>query len=109
DDKSQAMKPREKVIETYAMYFDQSVRGLKVGAPVDFRGVTIGEVSQIELEYLPDKVNFRTLVQIHFFPERLKPRVREATAKPGVLDLAPEERMKRFVQAGFRGQLRDSN
>jgi paraquat-inducible protein B len=103
------MRPREKVIETYAMYFDQSVRGLKVGAPVDFRGVTIGEVTQIELEYLADKVNFRTRVQIHFFPERLKPRVRDATAKPGLLDMAPEERMRRFVQAGFRGQLRDSN
>ena len=108
-DRGEAMKRREKVVETYALRFDQSVRGLNVGAPVDFRGVEIGEVSGIQLEYLPDKVNFRTVVEMRFFPERLGPLVRNGAHAGGAAELSPEERMRRFVQAGFRAQLRNAN
>ena len=107
-DRSDAAKRREKVVETYAMRFDQSVRGLNVGAPVDFRGVEVGEVSRIDLEYLPDKVNFRTVVELKFFPERLGPLARNGSRKAAE-DIPADERMRRFVGAGFRGQLRNSN
>ncbi len=109
-DRTTAMKPRDTVIEDYAMYFDHSVRGLAVGAPVDFRGITIGEVSRIDLDYQPDPINFRTLVEIHLFPERLKPHARDGTVKPTNLDkVGSEDRMRKFVNAGFRAQLRDSS
>ncbi|HLX25180.1 MAG TPA: MlaD family protein [Usitatibacter sp.] len=106
-DRSDAMKKREKVVETYTMRFDQTVRGLNVGAPVDFRGVEIGEVSRIDLEYLPEKVNFRTVVEMKFFPERLGPLARNGSHKAE--DIPADERMRRFVGAGFRGQLRNGN
>jgi paraquat-inducible protein B len=107
-DRTEAMKKREKAVENYAMRFDQSVRGLSVGAAVDFRGVEIGEVSGIRLEYLPDKVNFRTVVELKFFPERLGPLARRGS-RQAAQDIPAEERMKRFVEAGFRGQLRNAN
>ncbi|HEY4997868.1 MAG TPA: MlaD family protein, partial [Usitatibacter sp.] len=107
-DRSTALKPRESVVETYALRFPQSVRGLQVGAPVDFRGVTIGEVSSIDLEYDPARVDFNTVVQVRFFPERLQPHAyKSAAAHTELLDAKP--RMQKFVAHGFRAQLRSAN
>jgi phospholipid/cholesterol/gamma-HCH transport system substrate-binding protein len=39
--------PKETI--TYASYFDEAVTGLEDGSPVKFRGVTIGNVSKIEV------------------------------------------------------------
>ena len=107
-DRAEALKPRESVIETYVMRFPQSVRGLTVGAVVDFRGVTLGEVSSIALEYEPARVNFRTLVQIRLFPERLQSRTRKPDGATEELADA-RKRMQKFVANGFRAQLRNGN
>lgn len=106
-DRTEAAKTRETVVETYAMTFEQSVRGLQIGAPVDFRGVVLGEVAKIELDFDPERRRFRTMVLVHFWPERLRSRSRD----PNRTDLRrpPAERMQRFVDAGFRGQLRSAN
>ncbi len=95
----EAMRPRESVIETYRLVFEQSVRGLAVGAPVDFRGLVVGEVRSITLIYDAKRARFGTALDIHFWPERMRVEGREA----------PTQRMERFVSRGFRGQLRSAN
>jgi paraquat-inducible protein B len=39
---------------TYVMYFDGSVKGLSNGAPVMFKGVKVGKIESIGLQYDPD-------------------------------------------------------
>ncbi len=84
------------------------MRGLAVGAPVDFRGVALGEVTKIDLDYDPARVKFRTVVEMKFYPERLQSRAR-AMGKMVQDKSDPRQRMQRFVNAGFRAQLRAAN
>jgi paraquat-inducible protein B len=107
DNREQAFKPRETIIETYVMKFTQSVRGLMVGAAVDFRGINVGEVRRIDLDFDPVAVRFRAAVEVHIYPERLRSRFRNGT-RPWV-NLTPRQRMERFVERGLRAQLRPAN
>jgi paraquat-inducible protein B len=101
------MRQRDTVVETYLMKFTQSVRGLAVGSPVDFRGITVGEVKRIDLDFDPQTVKFRAVVEVALYPERLRSRFRNGT-RP-FTNLTPQQRMQRFVEHGFRGQLRSGN
>jgi paraquat-inducible protein B len=55
----------------YVAYFDGSVKGLKIGAPVVFRGVRIGEVQDISLHYYHQKLTFKIPVIIILYPEKV--------------------------------------
>ena len=107
DTKVEALKRRETVIETYLLTFEQSVRGLNPGAPVDFRGVVVGEVRRIDLVFDRDHNAFRSVVEIAFFPERLRSRWRNPNGRWNALSSA--ERMQRMVDGGLRAQMRTAN
>ncbi len=68
-DDSRESKYLEK--EYYVAYFDRSVMGLQPGAPVEFRGMKVGEVSEIKLELHTDNYVFRIPVLIEIEPERI--------------------------------------
>ena len=55
----------------YVTYFDSSVRGLSRGAPVEFKGVPIGRVTDIKLMYDEATRSVKVPVHIEFQPERL--------------------------------------
>jgi paraquat-inducible protein B len=79
-----------------------SVRGLTVGAPVEFRGLQIGEVTDIELEADFENLDFIVPVRIRLEPERLK--IASPTGEDDQL-----ERWQRMVDKGFRAQLETGN
>ena len=104
--RADAFRPRETVVETYLLRFDQSTRGLAVGAPVDFRGVVVGEVRRVDLLFDRERTRFTTAVEVHLWPERLRSRLRNGSSVPRT---PPQERMQRFIANGFRAQLRSAN
>ncbi len=55
----------------YVTFFDGSVRGLSRGAPVEFKGVQIGRVTDIKLMYEESSQSVRVPVHIELQPERL--------------------------------------
>ena len=52
------------------LYFDGSVKGLNVGAPVLFQGVPIGSVTSIVLEVDPAKLQLSIPVVIEYEPDK---------------------------------------
>lgn len=108
DNRIKAMAPRETVVEKFVMRFTKSVKGLQVGSPVDFRGIAVGEVKRIDLDFEPQQSRFLMLVEIDLYPERLRSRFRDPTRAP-LPELAPRQRIQRFVERGMRAQLKSSN
>ncbi|MEQ8663195.1 MAG: MlaD family protein, partial [Gammaproteobacteria bacterium] len=55
----------------YVLYFDESVRGLARGAPVEFRGLKLGEVTEIGVELEARGRELYIPVEISLHPQRL--------------------------------------
>ena len=103
-DRGLAMRQPISITERYALEFRESVRGLGVGSPVDFRGLVVGDVKSIEPRFDRERKQFAMVVEIDFYPERLLgDRVRESTAP------ATEPALTPLVERGLRAQLRAAN
>lgn len=111
DDQLTAMKAPERGSLQYVLYFDESVRGLAVGAPMTFLGMPIGEVVSVRLDAKRQKkdVAIRARVLVAAYPQRFL----DMLADPQVLTagrtaITPEMRhelMNRLVARGLRAQL----
>jgi len=55
----------------HVMFFEGSVKGLNVGAPVKFRGVDIGAVKNIKLAINPEDLEFFVPVYVEIFENRI--------------------------------------
>ncbi|HEX9882818.1 MAG TPA: MlaD family protein [Desulfobaccales bacterium] len=82
------------------LYFDESIKGLNVGAPVLFQGVQIGSVTSIVLQIDPGKLHPQIPILIEFEPEKFK--VREEDRKTA---RDPRKNIARLVDKGLRAQL----
>lgn len=93
----------EKYVMTrpFVINFDGSVRGLSVGAPVEFRGIKIGIVSDIAVKLDPKSLEIKIPVLIEIQPERI-------TTPQLVQSQVIEDKyaiMKHMVKRGLRAQL----
>jgi paraquat-inducible protein B len=89
------------------MNFNQSLRGLSVGAPVDFRGIVLGQVTGIGVQYDPKSHAFMMPVTIDLYPDRLGRRAKQALPEQG--STASQDMLQLLVNRGLRGQLRTGN
>lgn len=103
-----AMKQPDSRIQRFVLNFKQSVRGLSVGAPVEFRGVNVGEVVSIETAMDPQTYEVIQPVEVFIYPDRLKIR----SLKTGGILPPPVnevERLRGLIKKGFRAQMRTAS
>ena len=106
EDEPTAMKAPDGPSQTMLMYFNQSLRGLSPGAAVDFRGVVIGEVKSIGVEFDRAEREFRMPVLVQVYPDRLR---RRAGEMPVESRFTQEQRLQFLIGKGLRAQLRNGN
>ncbi|WP_372450317.1 PqiB family protein [Paraburkholderia aspalathi] len=106
--RTEAMKRHDTITDKYVLNFKESVRGLTVGAPIDFRGIVIGEVSAINTHFDPATREFSIPVEVNIFPERLIPRD-EWKDQGGQISSARKEFADYLVSKGLRAQLRTAS
>lgn len=104
----------------YLLYFNQSVRGLSPGAPVEIKGIKIGEVVKIELQFDGKTLDFKIPVLVKIEPARINELVtEEGTIIRGdemdgdILDDSQGNGIDRqtqlLVDKGLRAQLKTGN
>jgi paraquat-inducible protein B len=109
-DQERAMREADTVAETFIMYFQGSLRGLSVGAPVDLRGIDIGEVKRLSVEYDRVAGELRFPVEVDIFPQRIRSRARSTGAQNADLnDVGGHTMIDSMVAHGMRAALKDGN
>ncbi|WP_321909741.1 intermembrane transport protein PqiB [Paraburkholderia sp. J11-2] len=104
DSRADAMRANEGPPAVVRMRFAQSVRGLSVGAPVEFRGVELGTVTAIDIDLKPESGRFDMLVTLSLFPSRLGRSYRAALGDGA--GAAGKDLLRQLVAQGLRAQLR---
>src|ERR1700687_934360 len=80
-DRTQAFEPAARNPQTYQLIFNESVRGLAAGAPVELRGIPIGEVAEVRAQVDLQTFQFSVPVTIHLDPQRLGVKVLGTSAR----------------------------
>ena len=110
EDETAAMKEPDGPAQTLLLYFNQSLRGLSPGAPVDFRGVVIGEVKSIGVQFDRAAREFRMPVLVSIYPDRLRRAdVRDGMGPQQEPRFTQAERLRFLIERGLRAQLRTGN
>lgn len=103
------------------MYFEQSVRGLSPGAPVEIKGIKVGEVISVELQFNKKTRDFLIPVLVYIEPERFHELIADedqflrGDAKVASLEEQYVNQgeslfqIKMMIEKGYRAQLKTAN
>ena len=100
------MKQPDSISYAYIMAFKESVRGLSVGAPVDFRGLIVGEVTGINMEVDSKSKEVNMLVEVRTYPERIRARQVGAIKQD---PRSPRFLTDQLIEKGLRAQLKSGS
>jgi paraquat-inducible protein B len=90
--------------ESYVMYFQGSLKGLSVGSPVTLGGIQIGSVTEIDVIFDVDAVDYEVPVTIEIDRDTF---VSVQAGREVARDVRrdPHEGAKLLIERGFRAQL----
>jgi len=106
-----AAKEPDTVVTGYVLYFQESLRGLSIGAPVTYLGLPVGEVTRVGLEYNPKTNGLRPRVDIAIYQNRFMAHLVKSTTTDQIARSETERHafVQRLVDLGLRAQLRSGN
>jgi paraquat-inducible protein B len=107
DDFADAMATAKGPAAPVSLRFHESLRGLAVGAPVDFRGVELGEVVRIDADRNIASGVFDMVATVNLYPFRLGRRYRETLGQGD--SSGGRALLRKMIEQGLRGQLRMGN
>ncbi len=90
------------------MRFDSPLRGLAIGAPVEFYGVSIGNVVKVAVDFDPPTRKFSLLVDVVTYPRRLGSVLDKFPARDEE-DSSVATFIGSMVHTGLRAQARTGN
>lgn len=111
-DRDAALAPPTGKAQYLRLRFDQSMRGLSPGAPVEFKGVEFGKVTSVTLDYDAKKQVFPVVVDAVIYPQRLGPvhqKMLQAFNHTPEDDAGARRLIGTFVEHGLRAQARSGN
>jgi paraquat-inducible protein B len=111
-DRAIAMKAPDAISKHYVLNFNESVRGLSVGAPVALLGLNAGEVTGVGLALTKGEI--RPRVEIVLYPERVISYATSTEAQADRALLADEQKRRALLKSlvedrGLRAQLRSGS
>jgi paraquat-inducible protein B len=112
EDQLTALAPPSGKGQFLSLRFDQALRGLRVGAPVEFLGMEFGRVVAINLDFDAKKRSFPVNVGIMIYPQRLgqaHTKMLEVLKHDPNDEAAGVRLMGSFIENGLRAQARSGN
>ncbi|UCD56920.1 MAG: MCE family protein [Candidatus Hydrogenedentota bacterium] len=82
----------------WVLFFEDPLGGLAVGSPVNFKGVQVGSVTDIQVHYNPEDLSMLLPVYIEVEPDR--------TVNIARTDEPPVRSFEEFIERGLRAQLK---
>lgn len=108
-DRQAALAPPDGAPMRVRMVFEQSVRGLSIGAPVELLGVELGTVRSVTLQPDVGGGHYPAEVVAEIYPSRLG-AMRAAHGNGSKQAAGPDHGfMKKLVEQGLRAQVRNGN
>ncbi|TPG90793.1 MCE family protein [Pseudomonas caspiana] len=112
EDQLTALAPPSGKGQFLSLRFDQALRGLKVGAPVEFLGIEFGRVVSVNLDFDAKKRTFPVNVGIVIYPQRLGQahiKMLEVLKHDPNDEAAGVRLIGSFIENGLRAQARSGN
>ena len=85
----------------FVLYFDGSIRGLSIGAPVELKGIKVGSVVDLRLEFSKQDSTFMIPVLIEIETERIIERQEQVDGESP----SPYDIMNNLINSGLRARL----